>query len=123
LRGFPLDGAGPQRQVDVCSSGSSTNCQKIQVSAGGNEMLIVNAEARIPLPIKKGLSLVPFYDGGNVFPNVGFHDFTSLYSNNIGIGLRYATPVGPIRVDLGRNLNPIAGVNATQYFVGIGQAF
>ena len=86
-------------------------------------MLIVNAEARVPLTIKKGLSIVAFYDGGNVFPNVGFHDFTSLYSNNVGIGLRYATPVGPIRVDLGRNLNPVAGVNATQYFVGIGQAF
>lgn len=123
LRGFPLDGAGPQRQVDVCNSGSNTDCQKIQVPAGGNEMLIVNAEARIPLPIKKGLSLVTFYDGGDVFPNVGFHDFSSLYSNNVGIGLRYATPVGPIRVDLGRNLNPVAGINATQYFVGIGQAF
>jgi outer membrane protein assembly factor BamA len=123
LRGFPLDGAGPQRQVDVCSSGSSTNCQKIQVPAGGNEMLIVNSEARIPLPIKKGLSFVAFYDGGNVFPNVGFHDFVSLYSNNVGIGLRYATPVGPIRLDLGRNLNPVPGVTATQYFVSIGQAF
>jgi outer membrane protein insertion porin family len=39
LRGFPLDGAGPQRQVDVCSSGSSTACEKIKVPAGGNEML------------------------------------------------------------------------------------
>ena len=86
-------------------------------------MLIVNSEARIPLPIKKGLSFVAFYDGGNVFPNVGFHDFVSLYSNNVGIGLRYATPVGPIRLDLGRNLNPVPGVTATQYFVSIGQAF
>jgi len=123
LRGFPLDGAGPQRQVDVCSSGSTTDCVKILVPSGGNELLLINAEARIPLPIKKGLSLVTFYDGGNVFPNVGFHDFTSLYSNNVGLGLRYATPVGPVRIDLGRNLNPIQGINATQYFISIGQAF
>lgn len=123
LRGFPLDGAGPQRQVEVCSSGSSSNCTLIQVPNGGNELLLLNSEARIPLPIKKGLSLAVFYDGGNVFPNVGFHDFTSLYSNNVGLGLRYSTPVGPIRVDIGRNLNPIPGVSATQYFVGIGQAF
>ena len=123
LRGFPLDGAGPQRQVDVCSSGSSTDCEKIRVPSGGNEMLIVNAEARIPLPIKKGLTIVAFYDGGTVFPNVGFHDFGSLYSNNVGIGFRYMTPVGPIRLDLGRNLNPVGGIPATQYFVGIGQAF
>ena len=123
LRGFPLDGAGPQRQVQVCSSGSSSNCAFIQVPAGGNELLILNAEARIPVPIKKGLSVVPFYDGGNVFPNVGFHDFASLYSNNVGLGLRYATPVGPIRVDVGQNLNPIPGVKATNYFISIGQAF
>jgi outer membrane protein assembly factor BamA len=123
LRGFPLDGAGPQRQVQVCSSGSSSACTFIQVPAGGNEMLILNSEARIPLGIKKGLRIVPFYDGGNVFPNVGFHDFTSLYSNNVGIGLRYETPVGPIRFDVGQNLNPVSGVKSTQYFIGIGQAF
>jgi outer membrane protein assembly factor BamA len=123
LRGFPLDGAGPQRQVQVCPNGA-TNCNTfIQVPAGGNELLIINSEARIPLPIKKGLSIVPFYDGGNVFPDVGFHDFASLYSNNVGLGLRYATAVGPVRIDLGRNLNPVEGVKATQYFISIGQAF
>jgi outer membrane protein insertion porin family len=123
LRGFPLDSAGPQRQVQVCSSGSSTDCSYIQVPSGGNELLILNTEARIPLPIKKGLGLVVFYDGGNVFPTVGFHDFTSLYTNNVGLGLRYATPVGPVRIDLGHNVNPVPGIKSTQYFVSIGQAF
>ena len=138
LRGFPLDSAGPQRQVDVCSSGSSTACTKILVPSGGNELLLINAEARIPLTIKKGLSLVTFYDGGNVFPRVGFYGFSSSsnnnannstadlglgYKNNVGLGLRYATPVGPVRIDLGRNLNPVQGINATQYFISIGQAF
>jgi outer membrane protein insertion porin family len=123
LRGFPLDGAGPQRQVQVCSSGSSTDCSYIQVPSGGNEQLIINSEARIPVPIKQGLGVVVFYDGGNVFPTVGFHDFTSLYTNNVGLGLRYATPVGPVRIDLGHNLNPVPGVKSTQYFVSIGQAF
>jgi outer membrane protein assembly factor BamA len=123
LRGFPLLSAGPQRQVQVCNSGSSTDCSYIQVPAGGNEQLILNTEARIPLPIKQGLGLVVFYDGGNVFPTVGFHDFTSLYSNNVGLGLRYATPVGPVRIDLGHNLNPVPGIKSTQYFISIGQAF
>ena len=123
LRGFPLDSAGPQRAVSVCSSGQTSNCPQIEVPDGGNELLILNSEARIPLPIKKGLSLVAFYDGGNVFPYVGFHDFTSLYSNNVGLGFRYATPVGPIRFDLGYNFKPNPGVSATQYFVSIGQAF
>lgn len=125
LRGFPLDGAGPQRPVQVCSNGASTgsDCTKIQVPSGGNQLLLINSEARIPLPFKKGLGLVVFYDGGNVFPSVGFHDFTSLYSNNVGLGLRYSTPVGPIRLDLGHNLNPVPGITSTQYFISIGQAF
>ena len=104
------------------ADGCNPNCS-IQVPSGGNELHLINSEARIPLPIKKGLSLVTFYDGGNVFPSVGFHDFTSLYSNNVGLGLRYATPVGPIRLDIGHNLNPIPGVKSTQYFISIGQAF
>jgi translocation and assembly module TamA len=123
LRGFPLDGAGPQRQVQVCPNGATDCNTYIQVPKGGNELLLINAEARIPLPIKKGLGLVGFYDGGNVFPSVGFHDFMSLYSNNVGLGLRYSTPVGPIRFDLGQNLNPVTGVKATNYFISIGQAF
>jgi len=128
LRGFPLDGAGPQQSVCVTTPGYNTTlcgmgASPIQVPKGGNELLLINAEARIPLSFKKGLSIVPFYDGGNVFPNVGFHEFTSLYSNNAGLGLRYATPVGPIRVDVGQNLNPITGIKATNYFISIGQAF
>ena len=123
LRGFPLDGAGPQRPVEVCPNGTKGCKEFIQVPSGGNELLLFNSEARIPLPFKKGLGLVVFYDGGNVFPSVGFHDFTSLYTNNVGLGLRYATPVGPIRVDVGHNLNPIPGIVSTQYFISIGQAF
>lgn len=130
LRGFPLDGAGPQRTVTICTNGE-TSCAPcpspssacIQVPTGGNELLILNSEARIPLPFMSGLRIVPFYDGGNVFSSVGFHNFLSLYSNNAGLGLQYLTPVGPIRFDVGRNLNPVPGISATQYFVSIGQAF
>ena len=125
LRGFPLDGAGPQREIQVCGiPGDQATCSKITVPQGGNELLIINTELRFPLNmIKDGLGIVTFYDGGNVFPTIGFHDFTSLYSNNVGIGFRYATPVGPIRIDIGRNLNPVPGISPTQYFITLGQAF
>ncbi|MGA8874068.1 MAG: BamA/TamA family outer membrane protein, partial [Candidatus Korobacteraceae bacterium] len=125
LRGFPLDGAGPQREIQVCGiPGDLATCSKITVPDGGNELLIINTELRWPLDrIKQGLGIVTFYDGGNVFPKIGFHDFTSLYSNNVGIGFRYATPVGPLRIDIGRNLNPVPGISPTQYFITLGQAF
>ncbi len=125
LRGFPLDGAGPQEVIPVCGNPSDpATCSKITVPRGGNELLILNTELRFPLnAIKEGLGIVTFYDGGNVFPTIGFHDFTSLYSNSVGVGFRYATPVGPIRIDIGHNLNPVPGLNPTQYFITLGQAF
>lgn len=124
LRGFPLNGAGPQRNIMACGTpGVPSTCSQITVPVGGNELFILNSELRVPLPIKKGLGVVAFYDGGNVFPRIGFHNFTDLYTNSVGFGLRYATPVGPIRFDIGHNLNALPGIKSTQYFVTIGQAF
>jgi outer membrane protein insertion porin family len=124
LRGFPLNGAGPQRAVAVCSDPNDpATCSKIQAPQGGQELFIVNSEFRFPLPIKKGLGLAAFYDGGNVFQHVGFSDFGSGFSHTIGIGLRYKTPVGPVRVDIGHNLNAPPGIKATQLFITLGQAF
>ncbi len=124
LRGFPLNGAGPQHTIPACGNPADTStCAFIRVPTGGPELVILNSEFRIPLPLKKGLSFVTFYDGGNVFDRIGFKNFTQNYTNSVGVGLRYATPVGPIRVDLGHNLSPIPGIKATQIFITLGQAF
>ena len=79
----------------------------------------------IPLPIIGGDKLggVVFYDGGNVFSSIGLGSFLDQYSNTLGFGIRYTTPVGPVRIDIGHNLNPIPGVKATQLFITLGQAF
>jgi outer membrane protein insertion porin family len=123
LRGFPLNGAGPQRDVQVCGvPGDQTTCAQISVPLGGPQLLIVNSELRFPTHIMNKLGAVLFYDGGNVFRSIGLGD-AGIYSNTLGIGLRYITPVGPVRVDIGRNLNPLTGVSATQFFITLGQAF
>jgi outer membrane protein insertion porin family len=124
LRGFPINGAGPQRPVTVCGNPSDVStCSLISVPVGGHMLAIVNSEARFPIPLKSGLGGVVFYDGGNVYSNISFHQFTSNYTNSIGFGFRYRTPVGPLRIDIGHNLNAPPGVKATQYFVTLGQAF
>jgi outer membrane protein assembly factor BamA len=126
IRGYPLAGAGPQRSIEVCGAGITSACgQFISVPDGGTQLLIVNSEFRIPTPltlplIGKGLGVAAFYDGGNVFSNIGFH---GQYTNTIGGGLRYATPVGPIRIDIGHNMNAPRGITATQFFITLGQAF
>ena len=125
LRGFALNGAGPQRIITACGTpGDVSTCAPIRVPVGGNQLFIVNTELRIPVnAIKQGLGIVAFYDGGNIYDRIGFHDFLGQYTNNVGIGLRYATPVGPVRIDIGHNLDGLPGVKSTQLFITIGQAF
>jgi outer membrane protein insertion porin family len=124
LRGFPINGAGPQRPVPVCSNPSDqSTCTLISVPDGGRMLAIFNSEARFPIKLIDNLGGVIFYDGGNVFSNVNAHQFINNYTNNVGFGFRYNTKVGPIRIDFGRNLNPVPGVKATQYFVTLGQSF
>jgi outer membrane protein assembly factor BamA len=72
---------------------------------GGNVMTIANFEYRTPLGIVpiKNVGGAVFYDTGNVFPtirDVHLSDFT----HSTGFGIRYQTPLGPVRVDIGFNL-------------------
>jgi outer membrane protein insertion porin family len=125
LRGFALNSAGPQRAVAVCATAGAnpTTCPQITIPIGGNELFILNSEMRFPLPIIKNLGAVLFYDGGNVYQNINFRQFIDNYTNTVGFGIRYNTPVGPVRLDFGQNLNPVTGQKSTQYFVTLGQAF
>jgi outer membrane protein insertion porin family len=123
LRAFPLNQAGPRDPV----SGDPI---------GGAGMFVNMLELRMPLSllpfVDNNLSFVLFEDAGNVFADAsdiwaslarwhqtnlagcraasqadatGTCNFNYL-SHAVGLGVRYRTPVGPIRVDLGYNLNP-----------------
>jgi len=125
LRGFPTNEAGPIRYVPFCQTATSNpaSCPQIAVPVGGNQLFILNSELRYPIPIINNLGGVVFYDGGNVYRRINFPEFVDNYTNTIGVGLRYNTPIGPVRFDIGRNLNPVTGIGATQFFITLGQAF
>jgi outer membrane protein insertion porin family len=124
LRGFPINGAGPQRPVSVCANpADSSSCTIISVPVGGRSLFILNSEARFPMKIINNLGGAFFYDGGNVFSNINLRQMIDNYTNTIGFGIRYKTPVGPVRVDIAYRLTNIPGVKATQYFVTLGQSF
>jgi outer membrane protein insertion porin family len=124
LRGFPIDQAGPQRLVPFCNVlQNQTGCVNVTLPVGGRQLFILNSEMRFPLRTMKNLGGVVFYDGGNIYSAINFNNFVNNYTNTVGVGLRYATPIGPIRLDVGRNLNPVPGINPTQYFITLGQAF
>ena len=128
LRGFSLNGAGPQRIVPVCAVSNPGCAQTISVPVGGKELVIMNSELRFPLGISAPLIGGPlggafFYDGGNVYTSVRLSNVFSDFTHTVGAGLRYKTPVGPVRVDIGHLLNAPPGVKTTQFFITLGQAF
>jgi outer membrane protein insertion porin family len=124
LRGFPIDQAGPQRVVPFCNVlQDQSGCVNVTVPVGGRQLFILNSEVRFPLKLNKALGGVLFYDGGNVYNAINLRDFADNYTNTVGLGLRYSTPVGPVRIDIGRNLNPVPGISPTQYYITLGQSF
>ncbi|HKQ86650.1 MAG TPA: POTRA domain-containing protein [Candidatus Acidoferrales bacterium] len=105
LRGFSLNQAGPRDPVTG-------------FPVGGLAMLTFNQELRFPMKlpfIGNRLGGTLFYDGGNVFSDI--HHITlrwkspsttdlNYFSHTVGFGVRYPTPIGPVRVDFGYQVNP-----------------
>jgi outer membrane protein insertion porin family len=109
LRGFGLNQAGPRDP-------------QTGFPIGGLSMIILNQELRFPMHLPlvgTRLGGAVFYDAGNVFSSAGritlrwaptqfsidSGDLAYL-AHTIGFGFRYATPIGPVRVDLSYQLNP-----------------
>ena len=100
----------------------------IGLPIGGHSFMNFSTELRFP--VWKAIGGVLFLDGGNVWPGEwDFHPGDLRY--NVGPGLRYNTPIGPIRADLGYQLNPIEGLlvkgerqpRRFRFHFSIGQAF
>jgi outer membrane protein assembly complex protein YaeT len=90
---------------------------------GGESLLLFNLELTFPLLSSlKHLRAAVFYDVGNVFEKSDDLSLKSL-ENAVGFGIRYRTPLGPVRLELGWNLNvPEAERNAL-FFITIGNVF
>jgi translocation and assembly module TamA len=89
---------------------------------GGRTLTEFAVEARIPITaFGNDLGIVPFLDGGSLTNRV-----TPQFNNwqfGAGLGLRYYTSFGPIRLDVGTPLNPRAGDSRVAVAVSLGQAF
>ena len=91
VRGFSLDRLGTPETITP--SGFPT---------GGNGLVVLNAEIRVNV-FGAGDAVV-FTDAGNVFAGASDIDFTNLRPA-AGFGVHYRSPIGPIRVELGFNLD------------------
>ncbi|SEG71452.1 autotransporter secretion outer membrane protein TamA [Bosea lathyri] len=87
---------------------------------GGRSLFEASVEARIK--ITDTIGIVPFADAGTAFSST-LPDFKEKLQYSAGLGLRYYTPIGPIRVDVAAPLNPRKGDKPFALYVSIGQAF
>jgi outer membrane protein insertion porin family len=117
IRGFALDRVGTRH---VPPDPSVDTLDENLLPIGGNGLVIFNAELRAP--VFGGLGVVGFVDTGNVFSRVSQISLTELRTA-VGSGLRYKSPFGPIRFDLGFKINRQPGEGLTAWFISFGQAF
>ena len=116
IRGFALDRVGTRH---VPSQPDDTLDADL-LPIGGNGLVIFNAELRAP--VTRALGVVGFLDTGNVFARAAGIDLRELRSA-LGGGVRYKSPFGPIRFDLGFKVKRQPGEGLTAWFVSFGQAF
>ncbi|PYR29134.1 MAG: hypothetical protein DMF92_12565 [Acidobacteria bacterium] len=116
VRGFALDTLGIRHVPGL----KSDTIDKDGFPLGGNGLVIFNGELRVP--IRRILTVVGFVDTGNVFKRATDLDLFELRTA-VGGGLRYKSPVGPIRVDLGFKVHRQANEGLTAWFITFGQAF
>jgi len=104
VRGFGYQEIGP-RDVD-------------NVPVGGSSLAEFGLEARIRFG---NFGVVPFLDGGNLYSQQ-LPQFTGLRYGT-GLGFRYYTSFGPVRIDVGTPINRQPGDSRVAVYVSLGQAF
>lgn len=106
IRGYAYQSVGPFRQGEA---------------VGGRSLLEMALEARVKVTERMGF--VVFVDGGNAYED-RFPDLGEALQWGAGLGFRYFTPVGPLRLDLGFPLNRRPDVDDRfQVYISLGQAF
>lgn len=91
-------------------------------SIGGNSMLQFNLEYRFPIVAKAGLIGVIFFDAGNVWASSSGYTLSGLRSS-YGGGIRWYSPLGPLRLEYGRVIDPKPGEDEANWEFTVGSLF
>jgi translocation and assembly module TamA len=106
VRGYGFQRAGPLDAADN--------------PIGGRSSLELGVEMRIK--VTETIGVVPFLEAGNVYETILPDPGEKLFYGT-GLGLRYYTPIGPIRFDVAVPLNKRPSDDSFQIYISIGQAF
>jgi outer membrane translocation and assembly module TamA len=111
VRGFQQDRLGTPDLLDANG-----------LSVGGNGLLVLNAEIRTA--ITREIGIATFLDTGNVFVHVSDMRLGDLRTS-LGAGLRYKSPLGPLRLDFAWKLGGLRSTDSRrwEFHFSIGEAF
>jgi len=109
VRGFTQDAIGP----------SAKDANGNLIPQGGQSMAIFNIELRINPG--EGFGFVLFTDAGNAWSGqeLNLSDMRASY----GAGIRYGTPIGPLRIDYGQKIHKLPGESPGEVHFNIGNMF
>ncbi len=89
---------------------------------GGEQMVQFNFEYIFPLVQKAGIKGLVFFDAGNAYTKDESINFGEL-RKSVGVGIRWYSPMGPLRLEWGWNLDPKPGENTNNWDFSIGTFF
>lgn len=114
---FYAGGGGSIRGYEYQEIGPQVN----NVPVGGDKLVEFSAELRMQ-PGRR-LGYAAFVDGGTVYnDNLDGYDRSLRYG--AGVGIRWFTTIGPLRVDVAYPLNPtVEQIERVQFYISLGQAF
>ena len=123
-RGFPLLGVSPygvvpflnpqtasqQVALNCVPTAKAYNAEQCFIPVGGPTLWELSNELR--LQVSGPFSIATFADMGDVSPNTADIRLSHLHLS-VGLGMRYDTPVGPIRLDVGYRVQPLQVVGSS----------
>ncbi len=122
LRGYNWFSLGPTIRAPGSEDPVSSDTDMI---LGGTETWTNNLEIETPIVKSAGISGVVFFDAGNAFGDPFGNGRMNLakFRYSVGAGVRWRSPMGPLRFELGIPLNPEPGWRKQVFDFGIGSFF
>lgn len=125
IRGYRFLSIGPKVLLSDASSGNlsadalAANLGGQQIVIGGHNQVMMNAEIEFPIFKEAKVRGVVFFDAGNAFDGRITSQNPAIFYN-WGWGIRWFTPIGPLRFEFGY---PLIGGNEPQFYFTIGPPF
>lgn len=120
LRGFDFQSIG--MEIELPSNLLDRSFSSDPFTLGGNKMLLFNTELVFPIVEQAKVKGVLFFDAGNAFAEEENIDIFGM-RESVGVGVRWFSPLGPLRFEWGFPLDRKEGEKPSQFEFSIGTFF